>query len=138
MVAQLEHVRVILSQNGDCVALLPDHQACLLLVRVAEVDAIKLEMGAVLLETETKRDRQIFIFEGQLLPPYLQELIPVLQTGLMCDAASCHFRHKHSPVFPTNNGDSQRFCSFLNCHIARLFQVRPLRGREKKKKRTLL
>lgn len=47
MVAQLEHVRVVLSQNGDCVALLPDHQACLLLVRIAEVDAIELETGAV-------------------------------------------------------------------------------------------
>lgn len=43
MVAQLKHVRIILSQNGDCVTLLPDHQTCLLLVGVAKVDSIKLE-----------------------------------------------------------------------------------------------
>lgn len=43
MVAQLRHVRIILSQNGDCVTLLPDHQPCLLLVGIAKVDSIKLE-----------------------------------------------------------------------------------------------
>jgi len=45
VVAQLKHVRIILSQNGDCVTLLPDHQPRLLLVGIAKVDSIKLEMG---------------------------------------------------------------------------------------------
>lgn len=43
MVAQLKHVRIILSQNGDRVKLLPDHQPRLLLVGIAKVDAIELE-----------------------------------------------------------------------------------------------
>lgn len=47
MVAQLEHVRVVLSQNGDRVALLPDDQPRLLLVGIAKVDSIKLQPGAV-------------------------------------------------------------------------------------------
>lgn len=42
MVAQLKHVRVILSQNSDCITLLPNHQPCLLLIGVPEVDPIEL------------------------------------------------------------------------------------------------
>lgn len=63
MVAQLKHVRIILSQNGDCVALLPDHQPRLLLVGVAKVDSIKLEKSSHLLETERNNlqiNKQIF------------------------------------------------------------------------------
>ena len=43
MVAQLKHVRIVLSQNGDRVALLSDHEPRLLLVGIAKVDSIKLE-----------------------------------------------------------------------------------------------
>lgn len=43
MVSQLEHVRVVLCQDGDGVALLPDHQPRLLLVGVAQVDSIELK-----------------------------------------------------------------------------------------------
>lgn len=51
MVAQLKHVRIILSQNSDRVTLLPDNQPCLLLICVAKVDAIKLKTGATHLDT---------------------------------------------------------------------------------------
>lgn len=47
MVPQLKHVRIILSQNGDRVTLLPDDQPCLLLICIAKVDSIKLKTGAV-------------------------------------------------------------------------------------------
>lgn len=43
MVSQLKHVRIILSQNGDRVTLLPDNQTRLLLVGIAKVDSIELE-----------------------------------------------------------------------------------------------
>lgn len=47
VVAQLKHVRIILSQNGDCVTLLPDHQPCLLFICIAKVDSIKLEKAVI-------------------------------------------------------------------------------------------
>lgn len=47
MVAQLKHVRIILSQNGDRVTLLPNDQPCLLLICIAKVDSIKLKRGAI-------------------------------------------------------------------------------------------
>lgn len=43
VVAQLEHVRVVLGQNGDGVTLLPDDQPRLLLVGVAKVDSVELK-----------------------------------------------------------------------------------------------
>lgn len=48
MVAQLKHVRIILSQDGDGVALLPDDQSRLLLICIAKVDSIKLKTGAII------------------------------------------------------------------------------------------
>ncbi len=47
MIAQLEHVRIILSQNGDGVTLLPDHQPRLLLVGIAKVDSIELDTALI-------------------------------------------------------------------------------------------
>lgn len=47
MVAQLKHVRIILSQNGDRVTLLPNDQPCLLFICIAKVDSIKLKTGAI-------------------------------------------------------------------------------------------
>lgn len=47
VVAQLKHVRIILSEDGDCVALLPDDQPCLLLICIAKVDSIKLKTEAI-------------------------------------------------------------------------------------------
>lgn len=55
MVSQLEHVRVVLRQDGDGVALLPDHQPRLLLVGVAQVDSVKL------------KTKESLDFRGQLL-----------------------------------------------------------------------
>lgn len=43
VVSQLEHVRIVLRQDGDRVALLPDDQPRLLLVGVAQVDSVKLK-----------------------------------------------------------------------------------------------
>lgn len=43
MVSQLEHVGVVLRQDGDGVALLPDHQPRLLLIGVAQVDSVELQ-----------------------------------------------------------------------------------------------
>lgn len=47
VVTQLEHVRIILSQDGDRVTLLADDQPCLLLVRVAKVDPVKLKTATI-------------------------------------------------------------------------------------------
>lgn len=52
MVAQLKHVRIVLSQNGDGVALLPDHQPGLLLVGITKVDSVKLENRSDSLDSE--------------------------------------------------------------------------------------
>lgn len=43
MVSQLEHVRVVLCQDGDSVTLLPDYQPRLLLVGIAQVDSVELK-----------------------------------------------------------------------------------------------
>lgn len=48
VVAQLKHVRIILSQDGDGVTLLPDDQSRLLLICIAKVDSIKLKTGAII------------------------------------------------------------------------------------------
>lgn len=50
MIPQLEHVRIILSQNGDCVTLLPNHQPSLLLIGIAKVDTVELETKRVFLK----------------------------------------------------------------------------------------
>ena len=42
MAAELAHVRVVLGQNGDGVALLPDDEPGLLLCGAPQVDAIEL------------------------------------------------------------------------------------------------
>lgn len=61
MIAQLKHVRIILSQNGDCVTLLSDHQPRLLLISVAKVDSIELQKAGVNL-THTKDKAQVDIW----------------------------------------------------------------------------
>lgn len=43
MVAQLVHVGVVLSHDGDGVTLLADDETSLLLCSVAQVDAVKLK-----------------------------------------------------------------------------------------------
>lgn len=125
VVAQLKHVRIILSQDGDCVTLLPDHKPRLLLVGIAKVDSIELEETEIHQTQKTTAKYKVVV--QWLL--YLKELVSVLQASLMCDAACCHFGHKHPPVISTHYGDPQRFCSLLNSHIARLLQVRPWGGK---------
>lgn len=75
MVAQLEHVRVILSQDGDRVTLLPDDQPRLLLVCVAKVDSIKLKTGAIF----RRGNKSVSGGRHRLWwAHYLKELVPVL------------------------------------------------------------
>lgn len=44
MIPQLEHVWVVLRQDGDGVTLLPDYQPRLLFIGVAQVDSIELKI----------------------------------------------------------------------------------------------
>lgn len=74
MVAQLKHVRIILSQDGDGVTLLPDDQPRLLLICIAKVDSIKLKTAmnhCLVADMEFK----CVCGRGGV---YLKELVPVL------------------------------------------------------------
>lgn len=75
MVAQLKHVRIILSQNGDRVALLPDDQPRLLLICIAKVDSVKLKTGAIFRQANTSLLGGRHCVWWVL---YLEELVPVL------------------------------------------------------------
>ena len=57
--------------------------------------------------------------------PYLQELISVLQSGLVGDAAGGHLGDEHAPALTTHDGDAQWLRPLLYHHVARVFQVRP-------------
>lgn len=56
---------------------------------------------------------------------YLEELVAVLQPGLMGDAASGYLGNKDTAVLAADDRDAQRLRPFLNDHITRFLQVRP-------------
>lgn len=112
MVAQLKHVRIILSQNGDSVTLLSDHQPRLLLVGVAQVDSVKLK-------TAVANQKQVIKHRGPLrsgatVPrvvglhilnePFVQCCLPSLWTQTPRHSLRSQWR---SPVVPLLSAPSR-------------------------------
>lgn len=56
---------------------------------------------------------------------YLEELVAVLQAGLVGDAASRHLGDEDAAVLATDDRDAQRLRPFVNDYVSRFLQVRP-------------